>query len=175
MVDKNRKKLTGQQEKFCQEYILDFNATQAAIRAKYSKKTAYSQGQRLLKHVEVNRRIEQLKKELRKDYEDRFFERVRLHISITNSSVKDFIEGGKGSLIFLKDFDEIPDELWQTVKGFKVVGNSIIPEFWDKHKSADYLHKIFGEYKNHNEQKNRVWDLEQITGMQIISTPPDED
>ena len=34
------KKLTPKQEKFCQEYIVDLNATQAAIRAGYSKKTA---------------------------------------------------------------------------------------------------------------------------------------
>lgn len=33
-------KLTAKQEAFCQEYLLDLNATQAAIRAGYSKKTA---------------------------------------------------------------------------------------------------------------------------------------
>jgi phage terminase small subunit len=45
--------LTAQQQLFVAEYPLDFNATQAAIRAGYSKKSAYSQGQRLLKHVEI--------------------------------------------------------------------------------------------------------------------------
>ncbi len=45
--------LTPRQARFVEEYLLDLNATQAAIRAGYSKKTAYSQGQRLLKHVEV--------------------------------------------------------------------------------------------------------------------------
>ena len=33
-------KLTDKQEAFCQEYIIDLNATQAAIRAGYSEKTA---------------------------------------------------------------------------------------------------------------------------------------
>ncbi len=33
-------KLTPKQERFCQEYIIDLNATQAAIRAGYSAKTA---------------------------------------------------------------------------------------------------------------------------------------
>ena len=32
--------LTDKEKLFCKEYIVDFNATQAAIRAKYSKKTA---------------------------------------------------------------------------------------------------------------------------------------
>lgn len=36
---------------------MDNNATQAAIRAGYSPDTAYSQGQRLLKHVEVSQAI----------------------------------------------------------------------------------------------------------------------
>jgi phage terminase small subunit len=35
------------------EYLVDLNATQAAIRAGYAKRTAYSQGQRLLKNVET--------------------------------------------------------------------------------------------------------------------------
>lgn len=45
--------LTGKQARFVAEYLIDLNATQAAIRTGYSAKTAYSQGQRLLKDVEV--------------------------------------------------------------------------------------------------------------------------
>lgn len=33
-------KLTAKQQRFCDEYLVDLNATQAAIRAGYSKKTA---------------------------------------------------------------------------------------------------------------------------------------
>ncbi len=46
-------KLTPKQARFVENYLIDLNATQAAIRAGYSAKTAYSIGQRLLKHVEV--------------------------------------------------------------------------------------------------------------------------
>lgn len=35
-----KRKLTNKQELFCLEYIVDFNGAQAAVRAKYSKKTA---------------------------------------------------------------------------------------------------------------------------------------
>jgi phage terminase small subunit len=45
--------LTPKQERFVEEYLLDLNATQAAIRAGYSARTAYSQGQRLLKNAEL--------------------------------------------------------------------------------------------------------------------------
>ena len=45
--------MSPKQQRFAEEYVIDHNATQAAIRAGYSPKTAYSQGQRLLKNVEV--------------------------------------------------------------------------------------------------------------------------
>lgn len=53
--------LNDKQKLFCDEYIIDLNATQAAIRAGYSEKTAYSQGQRLLKDVEIQRYIQERK------------------------------------------------------------------------------------------------------------------
>ena len=51
-------KMTEKQQRFCDEYLIDLNATQAAIRAGYSEKTAYSQGQRMLKNVEVKAHID---------------------------------------------------------------------------------------------------------------------
>lgn len=45
--------LTPKQAKFVEEYLIDLNATQAAIRAGYSAKTAKQQGQRLLTNVDV--------------------------------------------------------------------------------------------------------------------------
>jgi phage terminase small subunit len=45
--------LSLKQKRFCDEYLIDLNATQAAIRAGYSKKTAASQGERLLRKVEI--------------------------------------------------------------------------------------------------------------------------
>ncbi len=58
-------KLTDRQKRFCEEYIVDCNATQAAIRAGYSEKTAYSIGQRLLKKVEVQNYIAELMRNIK--------------------------------------------------------------------------------------------------------------
>ena len=52
--------LTPKQKVFATEYLIDLNATQAAIRAGYSKRTAHSQGPRLLDNVEVKREIQEL-------------------------------------------------------------------------------------------------------------------
>lgn len=49
--------MTPRSSDFVDEYLVDLNATQAAIRAGYSEKTAYSIGQRLLKNVEVQKMI----------------------------------------------------------------------------------------------------------------------
>lgn len=56
--------MNERQKKFADEYLIDCNATQAAIRAGYSKKTAYSQGERLLKNVEVQDYIAERMKQL---------------------------------------------------------------------------------------------------------------
>ncbi len=45
--------LTAKMERFCLEYIKDLNATQAAIRAGYSEKTAYSIGGENLSKPEI--------------------------------------------------------------------------------------------------------------------------
>lgn len=47
------KKLTAKQARFVEEYLIDLNATQAAIRAGYSDKTAKQKGYALLndKHI----------------------------------------------------------------------------------------------------------------------------
>ena len=47
------------QKRFCEEYLVDCNATQAAIRTGYSKKTARAVGQRLLTNVDIKKYIEQ--------------------------------------------------------------------------------------------------------------------
>lgn len=57
------KQLTPKQELFCREYLKDLNATQAAIRAGYSEKTAQVQSSRLLSNAMVQDRIAELKSE----------------------------------------------------------------------------------------------------------------
>lgn len=41
-------KLTAKQQRFCDEYLIDLNATQAAIRAGYSEKYAHTNASKLL-------------------------------------------------------------------------------------------------------------------------------
>lgn len=50
--------LTPKQQRFVDEYLIDLNATQAAIRAGYSQKTAAAQAARLLKNVKISAAIQ---------------------------------------------------------------------------------------------------------------------
>lgn len=50
-------KLTEKQKRFCEEYLIDLNATQAATRAGYSDKTAYSIGVENLKKPEIQKHL----------------------------------------------------------------------------------------------------------------------
>lgn len=51
--------MTPKQVKFCDEYLIDNNATQAAIRAGYSKKTAGQIGEQNLRKLEIAKYIEE--------------------------------------------------------------------------------------------------------------------
>lgn len=53
--------LTAKQQRFVEEFLVDLNATQAALRAGYSEKTAYSIGNELLKKPEIAEAIETAK------------------------------------------------------------------------------------------------------------------
>jgi phage terminase small subunit len=58
--------LTPKQQRFVEEYLIDLNATQAAIRAGYSEKTAGSQAFDLLKKPEINDAVVSAMKEREK-------------------------------------------------------------------------------------------------------------
>lgn len=60
---KIRTKFTPKKKFFADEYLKDLNATKAAIRAGYSKRTAGSQGQRLLMDVDIKKYIKKAKAE----------------------------------------------------------------------------------------------------------------
>ena len=61
--------LTDKQRKFCDEYLIDLNATQAAIRAGYSEKTAYRIGADNLRKHQIEEYISKRQKELSRSTE----------------------------------------------------------------------------------------------------------
>ena len=102
-------KLSDQQKRFCHEYLIDFNATKAAERAKYSKKTAYSQGQRLLKNVEIQSYLSKLKKKTEERLEIKKNDIIRELQKIGFSNIENYIDIEEGGLIIAKQFKDMPE------------------------------------------------------------------
>ncbi|KKM04243.1 hypothetical protein LCGC14_1766220 [marine sediment metagenome] len=66
---RKRVKLTAKQQRFIEEYPINFNGTQAAIRAGYSKKTARQMGSENLSKPYLLHEIIQRQKQVRKESE----------------------------------------------------------------------------------------------------------
>lgn len=144
------KPITPKQRCFVSEYLIDKNATKAAIRAKYSKKTARSQGQRLLTNVAISRAI---KRALAKQEERTEITADRILKELMRIGMVDIREAFKpdGTLKAIKDIPiEISraisgievDEIWQgqgKLKAFVGVTKKI--KFWEKTKALELLGK----------------------------------
>jgi phage terminase small subunit len=81
------------------EYLVDLNATQAAIRAGYAPKTAYSQGQRLLKNVEVEAAVRagvEARGQRTEITQDRVLEELTI---LAHSCVDDYAVSPQGRLV----------------------------------------------------------------------------
>ena len=63
--------MNAKQLLFCKYYAESLNATSAAIKAGYSSRTAYSQGSRLLKNAEIQKRIQEELKALTPELPDK--------------------------------------------------------------------------------------------------------
>mgnify|MGYP004659382201 FL=1 len=76
--------MNAKQKQFCVEYWQSKNATQAAIKAGYSARTAYSSGNRLLKKDEVQKEL--------KSYEQQGCLRINIRKDQVGESVKAIAE-----------------------------------------------------------------------------------
>lgn len=65
-------KLTERQKKFCKEYVIDLNATRAAISAGYSEKGAGEQGYKLLGKTQIQKEIAKIGRPIKEELESRF-------------------------------------------------------------------------------------------------------
>lgn len=83
--------LTTKQRLFIYEYTIDFNGTQAAIRAGYSKDTAAEQASRLLKNVKVSAAVEKLISQRIVTLDVRANDIIEQYKKIAFANLKDFI------------------------------------------------------------------------------------
>lgn len=109
--------LTDKQESFCREYIIDFNAKQAAIRAGYAEGSAEVQGWRLLSYVKVQNRLSQLKEERNKRMDINADYVLKRLVEIDQMDVMDILlPNGE-----IKDVCDWPESWRKTISSIDVV------------------------------------------------------
>lgn len=162
--------LTPKQQRFVAEYLVDLNATRAAITAGYSAKTAESQASRLLRNVKVAEAVEAGKtRQLAKA--EVTAERVLAEIAKLCFSDARALFREDGSLKRPTEWD---DEVAAAVAGVDVVemaggaaigkGGALqhVPMYtkkvklWDKKGSLELLAKHFGILKEKVEHSGSI-------------------
>jgi phage terminase small subunit len=148
--------LTPKQQRFVDEYQIDLNATQAAVRAGYSRHTAEQQGCRLLRNAQIQQSVADAK------------EGAREKTGITAQRVKEelarlafvdmrafFDEQGN-----LKPIHQMTADQGAALAGLEVIVKNaqagdghtdIVHKFkvWDKCKALELLGKHFGLFDEH--------------------------
>lgn len=151
--DLGRVALTPKQNAFVAEYLKDLNATEAAIRAGYSKKTAHSAGPRLLANVEVKQAVDEAlarraaRVEVKSD--DVLRELLRLAMVDVGEA---FDTDGK-----LRALHEMPADVRRAISAVEVTTSAdddgelsrlTKVKFWDKKGSLDSLMRHLGLFKD---------------------------
>lgn len=156
--------LTEQQKKFCREYMKDFNAAQAAIRAGYSKKSAQEQGRRLLTNVGAQKMLRELQAKNAEKEETLADEIVAELKKIMRCDIKNFLDPGNS----VKDISQLPSELSTCVESIKKTETefgdedrggtktSIQFKLHSKMDAIEKLAKYVGLYEADNKQRGAI-------------------
>ncbi|MDR5615600.1 terminase small subunit, partial [Arsenophonus sp.] len=108
--------LTNKQEAFCREYLIDLNATQAAIRAGYSEKTAKDIACQNLAKLNIQKRIQDLMEERKNRIEVNADYVLKRLVDIDQMDVIDIFDES-GDLRPIKDWPKV----WRTtLSGFDI-------------------------------------------------------
>jgi phage terminase small subunit len=163
-------KLKLKQQKFVLEYLLDLNATQAAKRAGYSKKTAYAIGSENLKKPEIKEAIKEKISEIFGNQEELILKTQRELECLSFSDIKNYINFDDENLGF-KVTNDTDTRAIESVKFKRRY------EAGKKKEDKDYVIEDI-EFKMHN-KKGSLDSLKQMLGVankiDLNVTTEDED
>lgn len=154
--------LTEKQKKFCQEYIIDLNGKQAAIRAGYSEKTAENQASRMLSKVKVREYVTYLKqntaKKLEITHEMLTAEWAKMAFSNITETYKNWMTLEDFELLkrekpeLMSCIQEISTKTEYRKEENKIKGKVewVKLKFYDKQKALENLGKHVDYYNAHN-------------------------
>ncbi len=172
--------LTDKQEKFCQEYLIDLNGTQAAIRAGYSEKTAQAISTENLTKPLIQNYLASLKKSasertqitsdmvLRELGKVAFIDLRKFYGADGRLlAVSDLPDDAAASLGGIETFEEIG---FDPEKGVSVkTGDVKKIKIWDKLKALELLGKHLGFFEADNKQSKQ--DVLTAPVINVYNTP----
>jgi phage terminase small subunit len=114
-------------ELFCREYIVDLNATKAAIRAGYSNKTARTIGSENLTKLDIQERIAELKKKQFKRLDLKADQILKELLNHAFGDISEVVKVTRQGKLSIKKIDELPPEVRRLIisvtkskDGFKI-------------------------------------------------------
>lgn len=140
-------KLTAKQRRFCEEYLIDLNATQAAIRAGYSPKTARFIATENLTKPNIQSRIEKMMDE--RSRRTGITQDMVVHElgKIGFSIITDYLKIENNHVEFF-DTDSIPQDKLSAIAEIKETNNGISFKLHDKLKALELLGRHLGMFKD---------------------------
>lgn len=151
-----RKPLTTQQLTFVDEYLLHGNATAAAIKAKYSKKTAAQSASRLLNSVKILDEIDRRQNKQRKKFDVTAEDILNELKAIGFSRLGNMAQWG-GSKLILKDSSELAEEDHAAIESVTetpgAFGIKMSVKTHNKVKALELLAKRLGLFKDEEKPK----------------------
>lgn len=142
--------LTKKQKLFVEEYLIDLNATQAAIRAGYSEKTAKNIGCENLAKPNIQREIQKRMKARGQRTEitqDRVLQELA---KIGFADVTDFVTI-ENRMVQVKSTAEMPADKMGAIAGIKEGANGIEIKLNDKGKALELIGRHLGMWKDKTE------------------------
>lgn len=141
-VDKD--KLTPKQERFCEEYLVDLNATQAAIRAGYSANGINKRVTRMMANDGIKSRIEELRNAQSERTEitaDRVLQELAAIAFADRTKIAAIQESGE---VAFTPTDKLSDDVKKTISGIEHGKYGIKVSTCDKIKALELLGKHIG-------------------------------
>ena len=140
-------KLTDKQKKFIDEYLVDLNATQAAIRAGYKEKAAYRTGAENLRKPQIQEEIQKRMEERQKRTEITQDMVLQELAAIAFARATDYVSVRDG-MVQVKDTDQLSDSQIAAIAGIKETQNGIEVKLGSKEKTLELLGRHLGMWND---------------------------
>lgn len=165
-------KLTSKQKIFCDEYLIDLNATRAYKKAYPSVKkdeTAAVNGNRLLRNAKVKEYIDKRMKDREKRTEITQDMVLKELAAIAFSNGADFAKVTEDNMVHIVPTDELPIDKKKAISAIKETKFGINIETCDKVKALELLGKHLGMFKDKVELSGNVNNpYEGLTTEQLL-------